>query len=150
MRSTSGSPGISALLEPNLPKPHIEEFHLRIDEVSDPHSAPRFLEAVVVLLVKVHEPADGLRAVFSRRHLVCRNAILKEPVVRGHAPERSHEDLRDENRRHRSRNLTPCDLIADRLEMLGDVFVPLLETALNLRLPQIRARDPKMGSRSRA
>ena len=27
--------------------------------------------------------------------------------------------------------------------MLGDVFVQILETALNLRLPQIRARDPK-------
>ena len=27
--------------------------------------------------------------------------------------------------------------------MLGDVFVQLLETVLNLRLPQIRAREPK-------
>ena len=59
MRSTSGSPGISALLEPNLPKPHIEEFHLRIGEVADPHSAPRFLEAVVVILVKIRKFAEG-------------------------------------------------------------------------------------------
>ena len=150
MRSASGSPGISALLEPNLPKPHVEQLHLRIGQVINLHCAPRFLEAVIVLLVEVHELADGLRAVFSRRHLVCRNAILKESVVRGHAPERSHEDFRDEDRGYRRRNLTPCDLFADQPEMFGDVGVDVREPLLNLRLPQIRARDPKMGSRSRA
>ena len=143
MRSASGSPGISALLEPSLPKPHIEEFHLRIDEVISPHSAPRFLEAVIVLLVKVHEPADGLRAVFSRRHLVCRNAILKESVVRGHAPERSHEHFRDEDRRHRRRNRAPPDLFADRIEIVGDVVGQLLELCPDVIVSHIRAREPE-------
>ena len=119
MRSTSGSRGVSALLEPNLPKSHIEELHLRIDEVLALHSAPRFLEAIIVFLVEVDEPEDGVQAVFLRRHLVCRNANLKESVVRGHAPERSHKDFRDENRGYRRRNLTPCDLIADRWRGLG-------------------------------
>ena len=52
-RGLSCAPSI--FLEPNLPKPHIKNLHLRIDEVADPHSAPRFLEAVVVLLVKIRE-----------------------------------------------------------------------------------------------
>ena len=51
-----GSLGVPSVpLEPNLPKPHIEQLHLRIDEVISPHSTPRFLEAVVVLLVKIRE-----------------------------------------------------------------------------------------------
>ena len=45
----------SVLLEPNLPKPHIEQLHLGIDQVLGPHSSPRFLEAVVVLLVNIRE-----------------------------------------------------------------------------------------------
>ena len=85
MRSTSGSPGISALLESNLPKPHIQQLHLRIHQAIAFEASPRFLQAVVVLLVEVDEPEDGRHAVFPRRHLVCRNAILKESVVRGHA-----------------------------------------------------------------
>ena len=96
-----------------------------------------------MLLVEVHELEEGIPAVLLRRHLVFLDAVDEEPVVRGHAPERSHEDLRDENRRHRRRNLTPCNLIAYRPEMLGDVGAQLLETVLNLRLPQIRAREPK-------
>ena len=96
---SDGSLGVpSVLLESDLPQSHIEELHLRIDEVADPHSAPRFLEAVVVGLVKIRELAHRLQAVFRRCHLVCRNAILKESVVRGHAPERSHQDFRDEDR----------------------------------------------------
>ena len=51
-----GSLGVPSVpLEPNLPKPHIEEFHLRIRQVVGLHSAPRFLETVVVLLVKIRE-----------------------------------------------------------------------------------------------
>lgn len=50
-----GTYNSSDLIEPNLPKSHIEELHLRIDEVLALHSAPRFLEAVVVLLVKIRE-----------------------------------------------------------------------------------------------
>ena len=79
-------------------KTHIEELHLRIGQDLALHSAPRFLEAVVVGLVKHHELEDGLPVVFPRRHLVFRNTILKEPFVRGHAAERSHEDFRDEER----------------------------------------------------
>ena len=61
MSTTSGSPGISTLLEPNLPKPHIQQLHLRIGQVLALHSAPRFLEAVVVGLVEVHEFEDCFR-----------------------------------------------------------------------------------------
>ena len=50
----------SASLEPNLPKSHIEEFHLGIDQVLGPHSTPRFLEAVVVLLVNIREFAERI------------------------------------------------------------------------------------------
>lgn len=98
MSTRSGSPGISTCLEPNLPKPHIQQLHLRIKQVLGPHFAPRFLEAVIVGLVEVHEPEDGIQTVFLRRHFVFRNTILKEPVIRGHTAERSHEDLRDEDR----------------------------------------------------
>ena len=89
---------LGLLVEPDVPKPHIEQLHLGVDQVLGSHSAPRFLEAFIVFLVEVHEPEDGIQTVFPRRHLVFRNTILKEPVVRGHAAERSHEDLRDEDR----------------------------------------------------
>ena len=89
---------LRVLVEPNLPKPHIQQLHLGIDQVLGPHSSPRFLESVVVLLVELRELAHRLQAVFLRCHFVFCNAILKEPVVRGHAAERSHEDFRDEDR----------------------------------------------------
>lgn len=143
MSTTSGSPGISALLEPDLPKSHIEQLHLGIDQVLGPHSSPRFLQAIVMLLVELRELAHRLEAVFLRRHLVFLDAVDEESVVRGHAAERSHQDLRDEDRGHRSRNLTPCDLFADRMEMVDDLVFHGLEHLLNLRLPQIRAREPK-------
>ena len=117
---------LRVLLEHNLPKPHIKNLHLRIHQVVSLEASPRFLEAVLVCLVKVHEPEDGLQAVFPRRHLVCRNAILKESVVRGHAPGRSHEDFRDEDRGHRARDHTGSGLIADRPKIVGDVVVQLL------------------------
>ena len=51
-----GSLGVpSVAFEANLPKPHIKQLHLRIGQVLGPHSAPRFLEAVVVGLVEVSE-----------------------------------------------------------------------------------------------
>ena len=95
--STSAPFCTSASLEPNLPKPHIKQLHLRIGQVLALHSAPRFLEAVVMGLVEVHAPEDGIQTVFLRRHFVFRNTILKEPVIRGHAAERSQEDFRDED-----------------------------------------------------
>ena len=49
-----------------------------------------------MLLVEAHELEEGILAVLLRRHLVFLDAVDEEPVVRGHAPERSHEDLRDE------------------------------------------------------
>lgn len=98
MSTTSGSPGISTLLEPNLPKPHIEQLHLGIGQVLALHSAPHFLEAVVVGLVEVREPEDGIQTVFLRRHLVFLDAVDEESVIRGHTSERSHENFRDEDR----------------------------------------------------
>ena len=94
-------------------------------------------------LVELRELAHRLQAVFPHRYLVCRNAILEESVVRGHAPERSHQDFRDEDRRHWARNLAPGDLIANRLEMGGDAVGQLLELCPNVIVSQIRARDPK-------
>ena len=49
-------------------------------------------------LVEVHEPEDGLPTVFPRRHLVFLDAVDEESVIRGHAAERSHQDLRVEDR----------------------------------------------------
>ena len=51
-----------------------------------------------MFLVEVNEPADGLRGVFLRRHLVFLDAVDEESVIRGHAAERSHKDFRDEDR----------------------------------------------------
>ena len=53
---SDGSLGVpSVFLEPNLPKPHIEQLHLWIDEFVSLHSTPHFLEAVVVLLVNIRK-----------------------------------------------------------------------------------------------
>ena len=45
----------SIFLEPDLPKSHVEQLHLGINQAITLHSAPRFLEAVVVGLVEVRE-----------------------------------------------------------------------------------------------
>ena len=71
------------------------------------------------------------------------DAVDEESVVRGHAAERSHEDFRDEDRGHRSRNLIPCDLFTDRMEIVGDVVVQLPELCPNVTVLHIRAREPK-------
>ena len=68
-------------------------------------------------LVEVREPEYGLQIVFPRRHPAFLDTVDEEPVVRGHAAERSYEDFRDENRRHRALDLTPCDLVPDRPEI---------------------------------
>ncbi len=88
----------SASLEPNLPKPHIKKLHLRIGQAVTLEALPRFLEAVVVLLVEFREREHRLQAVFLRRHLVFLDAVDKESVVRGHTAERSHQNFRDEDR----------------------------------------------------
>lgn len=96
-----------------------------------------------MLLVEVDEPEDGVQAVFPRRHLACRNAILKESVVHGRTPERSHEYFRDEDRRHLARDRAPGDLIADWMEIAADVVVQLRQLLPNVTVSHIRAREPK-------
>ena len=51
-----------------------------------------------MLLVELRERKHGAQAVFLCCHLVFLDARDEESVIRGHTPERSHEDFRDEDR----------------------------------------------------